>query len=214
MKKLISTSLNCLIICCLPLVGKPELLVDEQFLTIVFFFVLLFLTQPTVKASDIKTNSETDKFSMLFIMISSTIALSGSIVDWAYFQIGIEFINKNVFSYLGLALLIIGSSIRIWAIWHLGKYFSNAVSFNSEHQLIKTGPYKIIRHPSYLGAYLAIIGSTLFLQSPIFSLISLVVMLAAYLYRIKVEEIGLLKLFGIEYEKYQKSAKKIVPFVY
>ncbi|MEM0942092.1 MAG: isoprenylcysteine carboxylmethyltransferase family protein [Bacteroidota bacterium] len=214
MKKLISTFILCSIICCLPIIGKPELYLSKEFLTIVFFFFLLFFTQPTFEASDIKTNSETDKFSMLFILISLIIVLSGSIIDWAYFQMGLDSINKIPFQYFGLILLLLGSSIRIWAILHLGKYFSNAVSFNSEHKLIKSGPYKLIRHPSYLGAYLAIIGSALFLKSIVFFLIGLIVMLSAYLYRIKVEEIGLIELFGSEYQEYKKKSKKMIPFVY
>ncbi|MEM6699315.1 MAG: isoprenylcysteine carboxylmethyltransferase family protein [Bacteroidota bacterium] len=183
-------------------------------MTIVFFFVLLFLTQPALQASDVKGNYETDKYSVLFILLALLITLSGSLVDWAYFGIGKGLINRDLLKSIGLGFLILGSAYRIWSIIHLDKYFSATVQFDSEHQLIQTGPYKLIRHPSYLGAYLAILGSTLFLNSILFFVFGGTVMLAAYIYRIKVEEIGLTQIFPIEYKKYQSQSKKMIPFIY
>ncbi|MDF1698094.1 MAG: isoprenylcysteine carboxylmethyltransferase family protein [Saprospiraceae bacterium] len=214
MKKLLPTTVLCFIICFLPLIGKWHLYVEWSFLIIVFFFYLLFFTQPTFRASDIKGNAETDKYSMLFITIALVLTLSGSIVDWGYFQLGYEYIDRSTLKFAGITLLILGSAIRIWAIVHLGKYFTNTVRFDSEHILITTGPYAWVRHPSYLGAYLAIIGSALFLQSIVFFTIGLVVMLAAYIYRIRVEEVGLMDLFPEEYNGYRKKVKGLFPFLY
>jgi len=214
MKKIISTSILCIIICAIPLIKKSELLTDYTFLTVVFFFYLLFFTQPTFEASDIQNKSETDKYSMLFILVALVVILSGSIIDWAYLGIYKDSVKTELLQLLGLIFLILGSSIRIWAILHLGKYFSNSVEFGSEHKLIKTGPYKLIRHPSYLGAYLAIIGSAFFLTSIVFSLIGIVVMFFAYQYRIKVEEIALIQVFPNDYEEYKKGTKKMIPLIY
>jgi len=214
MKKIIPTLLFCFVICFLPLIGEPELYKDISFLTIVFFFILLFLTQPALKPSDVKGNYETDKYSVLFILIALLITLSGALIDWAYLGIVTDTINSKLLKPIGLLLLIIGSAYRIWAIIHLDKYFSATVQFDAEHRLIQTGPYKLIRHPSYLGAYLAILGSTLFLNSIMFFLFGAILMFVAYIYRIKVEEIGLAQIFPVEYQKYQSKSKKIIPFVY
>lgn len=213
MKKIIPTTILCFIICFLPLIGNISSYTHPKFLTIVFFFYLLFFTQPTFKAKDIQGNAETDKFSMLFITLGVIIIISGSLIDWGYFQE-----NKNLFwdtyTIAGLILLVFGSTIRIWAIYFLGKYFTNAVQFDAKHELIKSGPYRLIRHPSYLGAYLAIIGSALFLNSILLFLIGSVLMFAIYSYRISVEEIGLIQQFEDEYAEYQKNSKKLLPFLY
>ena len=213
MKKIVTTSVLCLLLYFLPLIGRPELYFDWRFGVVVFFFYLIFLTQPAFKAVDIKEHSDTDKYSMLFITIGLIITLSGSIMEWAYFDQYLTQVNDSVFMLTGLVLLITGSALRIWAILHLGKYFTNSVEFGAQHQLIKSGPYKVVRHPSYLGAYLAIIGSTLFLGAIIFSLIGAMVMLLVYLYRIKVEEVGLQKIFPGEYRKYQKETSMIFPLL-
>ncbi|MEM8523635.1 MAG: isoprenylcysteine carboxylmethyltransferase family protein [Bacteroidota bacterium] len=214
MKKLIVTTVFCALVYFLPLVGKPTSYTHPSFLTVVFFFFLLFLTQPTFKAADISEKSSTDKFSMLFITVALIIILSGSVIDWAYFNSESPTTNEKAYQSVGLFLLVTGSTIRIWAISHLGKYFANTVSFNSEHQLVKSGPYKIIRHPSYLGAYLAIIGSAFFLNSTVFASIAIVMMFFVYQYRIKVEEQGLIGIFQNEYLQYMKQSKRMIPFIY
>ena len=213
MKKLISTTILCMIFCFLPIIGKPNLYLNSSFLTVVFFFYLLFFTQPTFEATDMYKNAETDKFSMGFITLGVVFVLSGSLIYWAYFKDSTEFI-WNKYSIAGLSFLLAGSGIRIWSIRYLGKFFTNSVQFDSGHQLITTGPYKLIRHPSYLGAYLAIIGSALFLNAIVIFCIGIVVMLAAYLYRIHVEEIGLVKTFEKEYPSYQARTKRLIPFIY
>ena len=213
MNKYIATTILCMIICFLPVIGKPHLYLNPSFLTVVFFFYLLFFTQPTFKASDMYKNSETDKFSMGFITLGVIIVLSGAITYWAYFANSTE-LSWNLYTTTGISLLILGSGIRIWAIRHLGKFFTNSVQFDSRHQLITTGPYKMIRHPSYLGAYLAIIGSALFLNAILIFCIGVVIMFAAYLYRIQVEEIGLKKTFEKEYPIYQNNTKRLIPFIY
>ena len=213
MKKLITTTILCLIICFLPLIGNPNLYISLPFLKIVFYFYLLFFTQPTVESSDIYKSSKTDKFSMGFITLGVVIVISGALIYWAYLGDSTAFI-WNVPTTLGLSLMFIGTVIRIWAIRHLGKYFTNTVKFDSGHQLITTGPYKLIRHPSYLGAYLAIVGSALFLNAmPVFY-VGVFIMLGAYLYRIRVEEIGLVETFQEKYIQYRGRSKRLIPFVY
>ena len=60
--------------------------------------------------------------------------------------------------------LAAGIAVRLWAIRTLGRFFSSAVRLQDDHALIVTGPYAIVRHPSYLGAFLVFIGIALLFE--------------------------------------------------
>jgi protein-S-isoprenylcysteine O-methyltransferase Ste14 len=83
-----------------------------------------------------------------------------------------------------------------------------------DQKIIQTGPYSLVRHPSYLGAYTAIIGCSLLLQTTISLIMSAFIMLAAYLYRIHVEEKTLMDEFGTDYRQYQEKTARLIPFLY
>ncbi len=53
--------------------------------------------------------------------------------------------------YLGLSLIVLGIIIRQYSILILGRYFTLSVKVASDQKVVSKGPYKYIRHPSYLG---------------------------------------------------------------
>ena len=60
--------------------------------------------------------------------------------------------------YLGLVAFALGGLFAFWAAIHLGRQYSVEVPIQKDHQLITTGPYRYIRHPRYLGAFVLAIG--------------------------------------------------------
>ncbi|KAJ7124611.1 hypothetical protein C8R43DRAFT_899060 [Mycena crocata] len=62
---------------------------------------------------------------------------------------------------LGISLIIIGTTIRFHCVRAMGRHFTYALSLRDDHRLITTGPYTIVRHPSYTGANMAFLGSAL-----------------------------------------------------
>jgi protein-S-isoprenylcysteine O-methyltransferase Ste14 len=115
---------------------------------------------------------------------------------------------------LGLALLFAGTFIRWSAIWTLGQYFTGAVLIKEDHQLIRNGLYKYLRHPAYSGALLAHLGLGLSFNSWFSLLFSSLPFFAAAFYRMHVEEKALQEAFGTEYREYAKSTKRLIPSVY
>ncbi|KAK7683607.1 hypothetical protein QCA50_013445 [Cerrena zonata] len=60
---------------------------------------------------------------------------------------------------LGSLLLIFGAAIRISCYYYLGKHFTFELSVHDDHKLVTSGPYSIVRHPSYSGNFLIVVGS-------------------------------------------------------
>lgn len=113
--------------------------------------------------------------------------------------------------YLGLALVLGGSLLRSWSLIRLGQFFSRTVEIEAGHQLVTGGPYRWLRHPAYTGMLLINLGAALALGTWAGALISLALILAATLYRIRVEERVLLEKFGEAYRRYMQQTWRLFP---
>ena len=89
---------------------------------------------------------------------------------------------------LGLVLLSAGIVIRLTAIQKLGAFFTSVVTIREDHQIIRTGLYRYIRHPGYTGALIAHAGLGLAFGSIVSITLSTVPFIAAALYRMRDEE--------------------------
>jgi protein-S-isoprenylcysteine O-methyltransferase Ste14 len=114
----------------------------------------------------------------------------------------------------GAALFLVGVIVRWYSIVHLGRFFTVDVAIAADHQLIDTGPYRYVRHPSYTGALLAFIGFAMALRNWASVLIISLPIAFAFLYRINVEERALIQALGERYRTYIKRTKRLIPFVY
>jgi len=111
---------------------------------------------------------------------------------------------------LGLALETIGLFIAIWARRHLGRNWSGAVSIKVEHQLIRSGPYRWLRHPIYTGLLAMYIGPAL-LTGEWLALIGVAMAVFAYWRKIRLEESALDTAFGADYDTYRQQTWALVP---
>ena len=117
------------------------------------------------------------------------------------------------FFYAGMGLMIAGIIIRQWSIAVLGRYFSTSVGIQKDQKVVQTGPYRLVRHPSYTGALLIMVGIGLALQSWGAVLVILMISAITYGYRIRMEEKVLVSELGDEYLQYMKKTKRIIPYL-
>jgi protein-S-isoprenylcysteine O-methyltransferase len=117
-------------------------------------------------------------------------------------------------SLLGLFLFAAGISLRWYAIIYLGRFFTVDVAIAPEHEVIDSGPYRWIRHPSYTGAILAFVGFGLLLRNWLALLCLILPIAAAFLWRIHVEEHVLSDALGDRYRAYMRRTKRLLPFIY
>jgi protein-S-isoprenylcysteine O-methyltransferase Ste14 len=115
--------------------------------------------------------------------------------------------------YLGLILFFAGSILRLAAVFELGYRFSGLVAIQPGHQLKTDGLYQHLRHPSYTGLLVSIIGWALIFRSIIGLLLNIPLVLLL-LSRMADEETFLEAHFGPAYRAYRQRTWRLLPFIY
>jgi protein-S-isoprenylcysteine O-methyltransferase Ste14 len=113
-----------------------------------------------------------------------------------------------------LGILVLGLGVRAVAIATLGSAFSTNVATHAGQRLLRSGLYRLVRHPSYLGLELILLAFAIHTRTWACFAVVLVPSTLAVLYRIHVEETALRLAFGADYEDYSRSTKRLIPGVY
>jgi protein-S-isoprenylcysteine O-methyltransferase len=102
---------------------------------------------------------------------------------------------------------------RIWCHIVLGGSYSYTLEVRDEHRLVKTGPYKYIRHPIYTGTLLSAMCVPMFTSS-LTGLLLTILAIPLFTHRIENEEKMLVEEYGDEYREFQKTTWKLIPGIY
>jgi protein-S-isoprenylcysteine O-methyltransferase Ste14 len=160
------------------------------------------------RKGEIKTRS--DKGSRIVIQLAIYVLIIISVI---FATNGIAILPDWCF-YVGIISMLAGIVFRQWSIWVLGGFFSVNVRIVTGHEIVKEGPYRVIRHPSYTGMYLILIGLGLAFRTWAGTIITIALFAPVIYYRIRVEENALKEEFGERYIEYSKKTKRLVPFIY
>jgi protein-S-isoprenylcysteine O-methyltransferase Ste14 len=113
---------------------------------------------------------------------------------------------------LGTLLVAAGLGFSVWARRHLGRNWSAHVAVKEDHVLIRTGPYRRLRHPIYTGLLLAFLGMVLIIGEWR-ALVAFGFVLVAFAVKSGQEERRMRDAFP-EYEQYRRETAALIPFVY
>lgn len=113
-------------------------------------------------------------------------------------------------------IVVMGASLllRLWANRTLGAFYTRTLRVAENHRVVQAGPYRVIRHPGYLGVILTWTGASLATMNWIAVVIVLASMVGTYHYRMNAEEAMLVATKGEEYRSYQARTWRLIPFVY
>ncbi len=115
--------------------------------------------------------------------------------------------------YLGIVLMLAGIAVRQWSIAVLGRFFFGVIGVQEGQKVVESGPYRLVRHPSYSGALLIMVGIGLVFQSWGAALVIIPIFAVCYGYRMYVEERVLMANLGNSYTEYMKRTKRVIPFL-
>jgi len=115
---------------------------------------------------------------------------------------------------IGIVLMVVGLVVRVQAYRALGKCWSLRVQIKEGQPLVRTGPYRFVRHPAYLGMLLVCLGIPIAFRSIWAAVVMAAGMWPAVAYRIRIEERLLEAHFGDEYRAYAQRTARLIPRVF
>lgn len=111
-----------------------------------------------------------------------------------------------------LAVAAAGVAFRLYALRSLGRFFTTRVMVAADQVVVETGPYQLLRHPSYTGALLTLLG-VLLCSTNWLTLACFLLAIPGFAYRIAVEEKALASGLGQPYRDYMRRTKRLIPYV-
>jgi protein-S-isoprenylcysteine O-methyltransferase Ste14 len=114
----------------------------------------------------------------------------------------------------GLAVALAGIALRQWAVQALGRFFQLELVVQEQHSVVRSGPYRVLRHPSYAGSILTCIGIGIALGRWESLAFMFVLPTAAFVHRITMEERMLVAGVGNDYAQYRRETWRLLPGVW
>jgi len=113
---------------------------------------------------------------------------------------------------ISVVLVCAGFGFTTWARIQLAQNWSGSVTVKEGHELVESGPYRVVRHPIYTGLLLAVFGTAL-CNGEYRGLFALLLVTIALWRKLQLEEQWMTEIFGERYEKYKRRVAALVPFV-
>ena len=153
--------------------------------------------------------------------------------DWTYFAVVGSFVAGSVLAVMagqsdalavseraawpvvvGLALIWAGLALRLWAFHTLGHMFKVRIEIQPGHRVVQDGPYRFLRHPSYTGSLVSLLGLGVALGSLLSVAAAVLIPAAGFVVRIEHEERQLREALGERYERYAERTRRLIPGVW
>ena len=109
-----------------------------------------------------------------------------------------------------IVITLAGLLFAVWARVYLGRNWSSAPMIRENHQLIRGGPYRFVRHPIYTGILLAMVG-TFLANGKVRGALAVLLVWFAWTIKSRMEEEFMLRTFGVEYEDYRRTTGALFP---
>jgi protein-S-isoprenylcysteine O-methyltransferase Ste14 len=173
---------------------------------------IVFLLYWLVSAFKLKkTKRREDPFQRLLYMLPLVAAFYLLRSNGWYGRLETRFVPDALATeWVAVALTAAGIGIAIWARWHLGANWSGVVTLKEGHELIRTGPYRSIRHPIYTGILLAILGTAVAIGE-VRGLVALGIAWASFYTKARREESFLVQEFGPRFTEHQQHTGMFLP---
>jgi protein-S-isoprenylcysteine O-methyltransferase Ste14 len=184
----------------------------QKLIILSFLFLLSEIILMLVKRSRRNIEKKNmDRGSLIIMWVTITISLT---IGFRFANYGTWNSSNYYVASIGLLFYSLGLIIRWTTIFQLKKAFTVDVAINENHELKTDGLYRIVRHPSYLGLIMIIMGLSVGMNTLFSFLVITIPVFLAIAYRIHVEEAVLMVAFGEKYKVYMKVTRKIIPYIY
>jgi protein-S-isoprenylcysteine O-methyltransferase Ste14 len=122
--------------------------------------------------------------------------------------------HQSALFWSGIGVMLAGLAFRWYAIRSLGKFFTRTVATRAGQYVVDSGPYRLIRHPSYTGGLLMFLGTGIAMTDWAALLAIMAGAVIGYGYRVRIEERALCADLGWPYRDYMLRTKRFIPHVF
>jgi len=120
--------------------------------------------------------------------------------------------QTRVADFAGDACSILGISILIWARRTIGRNWSGTITLKEGHELVQSGPYRLVRHPIYTGYFLMYLGTAIVVGKTV-GFIGFGMTIVGFWYKLRREEALMSRHFGKLYTDYKSRVRAVIPWV-
>ncbi len=183
---------------------SPSTAINTLWLVFVAYWVISALKRKKTKSRE----SALQRLSYVFPLALTWILLVREIpMPW----LNVRFVpDLAATEWTGVVLTAAGVAIACWARYHLGANWSGVVTLKEGHELIRTGPYRNIRHPIYTGILLALLGTAIALGE-VRGLLAVAIAWASFYTKARREESLLAREFGTGFAQHQRQTGMFLP---
>lgn len=152
--------------------------------------------------------------SLIVVVAGLGVGIVGAVLialrlTWAAIPVG-----RLALVVVGIVVMVLGIALRAWAVVVLGRNFTVYVQVRDDQPVVDSGPYRLLRHPSYTGLLLVCLGIGLALGNWLALIVVVVVPAAVIVVRIRVEERALVAGIGEPYRRFMATRKRLIPWVW
>ena len=211
-RKLLTALLAASAIYLLPTAANPGALRHPQLWILAAVGIVLSLFQPAYKAID-GAAPPADRGTAAQIVWSVYLTQLLGVMEAVMVRYPASF-EWDTVSTIALIAVVSGLILRIWAVLTLGRYFTWFITVYEDHRVIRSGPFRLVRHPAYCGAWILFVASLVFLHAWVGAAASFIFQLYAYVRRIHYEEAMMVEKLGDSYKSYATEVKALVPLLW
>jgi len=180
------------------------------FIWFIYAAWLLLIVYLTVQAIGVKRDAEPHLLQSLGLMFAMIVAFLLPRLPLFGF---VNFAPVNaLLSGIGVVIAVAGMGLLVWARQILGRNWSQTVSAKQGHELVRSGPYRSLRHPMYTGGLLACLGSAIVVGGPFVFLF--ILLGTIFIWRVGAEDRLLARQFPDEFPDYARRTNALIPFVW
>lgn len=211
-KRLFQGIIISILVVILPALGNVDILRAPHIWILILLGILASIFQPSYNPFTIMFKPR-DKWTGAQIIWSVYLTQLAAIIEASYLRYPAS-IQWDLVAYIAVGAAILGLWFRTWAVLALGNMFTMHIDVQEGHSIVHKGPYRIIRHPSYLGAFIMYITTIVFLHAWFSLILALLILPFAFLRRIHYEEGLLREEVGEEYKEYCTRVKRFIPGIW
>ena len=208
--KVIQAILLAVLALLIPAFIEPAIIIEEKTWLIIVVSVLATVFQPAYSPTE-QSRTQADRGTAVQIVWSIYATQFLCLIEAVTVRYPDSF-TWGWTSVVAFLLMVLGLGLRSWAVKTLGRFFTWNVRVQDGQSVIRSGPYRFVRHPSYTGAFLTYFGTTLFLHAWWSAQLAIILLPLAFLRRIRHEEALLLEELH-DYGAYRKEVKALIPWV-